>query len=429
MAIAVNSKAAFLSHLTELELFHLKDKFIELGFDTYGNFGFGCADPNNQELMEREIIKPLVGDDRRLVPRVRRLFAQAYAIALADSERFTSKEPEPIVRLHPAEREDRRKTLKARITGFDIAGENDPSVRLIDRCSTILNTGMVKYLPWAKCTTSASELLEEPEDPALRVASDGRLTKAPECDGPDCDTSTDLLVDLALRRRAIAMDIADLSKYEVMAFWHEILKQALLRDPPPGYARVSYAQLLSADKEFFKIIAEKCREGCKRASADQATRFEIAAKEATDNFNIRLLLAPLPRSASGSSSPASSPAIQSSGSDTQLKKLRDTVAGMRGEIMQLKRKSGDSDPNVPGNSSNKRNRRSLNGASSSGGGGNVPPGLRGKRTRTDNREPLCFNYNLPKGCSLAAPGQRCPRGWHLCAEPGCKSTHSLTSHR
>ena len=50
--------------------------------------------------------------------------------------------------------------------------------------------------------------------------------------------------------------------------------------------------------------------------------------------------------------------------------------------------------------------------------GEVWTTARGKR--------LCWDFNLAKGCDLAKPGQACPKGLHLCAEPGCQKPHSLT---
>ena len=54
--------------------------------------------------------------------------------------------------------------------------------------------------------------------------------------------------------------------------------------------------------------------------------------------------------------------------------------------------------------------------------------LAGKCRQTAAGEPICFNYNL-RGCSGAAAGQRCERGWHLCAEPGFQKAHPLSEHR
>eukprot|EP00972_Heterocapsa_arctica_P018073 2670746-Heterocapsa_arctica.AAC.1 len=51
-------------------------------------------------------------------------------------------------------------------------------------------------------------------------------------------------------------------------------------------------------------------------------------------------------------------------------------------------------------------------------GPSMPPTLIGKAFQTAGGEPICFQFNLQSGCSLASPGGRCPRGFHVCAEPG-----------
>ena len=56
----------------------------------------------------------------------------------------------------------------------------------------------------------------------------------------------------------------------------------------------------------------------------------------------------------------------------------------------------------------------------------MPAELRNKWHRTANGDLLCFGYNTAKGCDQARDGERCTRGWHLCAEPKCLQTHSLT---
>ena len=47
---------------------------------------------------------------------------------------------------------------------------------------------------------------------------------------------------------------------------------------------------------------------------------------------------------------------------------------------------------------------------------------------TESGDPVCFAYQLG-GCSLAKPGERCPRGWHVCAVKGCGSkSHGMRGH-
>ena len=59
----------------------------------------------------------------------------------------------------------------------------------------------------------------------------------------------------------------------------------------------------------------------------------------------------------------------------------------------------------------------------------VPKLLIGKWYQTREGERLCWAFNLPGGCDKAKAGEKCDRGWHLCAEPNCLKAHSLQDHR
>ena len=108
-----------------------------------------------------------------------------------------------------------------------------------------------------------------PEVAALKLDDKGFIVRSEAPDGPDANMGTDLLLTLALRCRALAADIADTCKYETMSAWHEVLLTALLREPPPGYSKVSYKQLLNADQEVWRLTA---RLAGQTASAHQAVR-------------------------------------------------------------------------------------------------------------------------------------------------------------
>ena len=58
----------------------------------------------------------------------------------------------------------------------------------------------------------------------------------------------------------------------------------------------------------------------------------------------------------------------------------------------------------------------------------MPSELRGKWHKHSNGEPLCFGYNTSRGCTHAKDGEKCNKGWHLCAEPKCLQPHSLQAH-
>ena len=58
----------------------------------------------------------------------------------------------------------------------------------------------------------------------------------------------------------------------------------------------------------------------------------------------------------------------------------------------------------------------------------MPKQLVGKASETGDGKRLCWAYNID-GCPNAEDGEECPRGWHLCCEPGCFKPHPLPKHR
>ena len=326
MSSVINSAAAFTSFLKEIGLASLLPAFEEQCWETYGDLGFACASPGDPASIKSEIIDKLLGSSpagetpdpalvaaykakEKLIPRIRRAFATAYSIAQADAEKFAAQDQDPVIRLHPAEREVRRQKLQQSISGFSMSGELDPSSRLVDLMATILQSGQVRYVPWQKCTTARSELLDKKETPGLKLGANGCLVPAELPEGPNCDLSSDLALDNALRRRSLAAEIAGLCEYQAMQLWHECLKEAIYSEPIPGYGRVSHAQLARADRELWTLIAASCRNGCKGELPEGPTAFQDALKEHMFSLRIRLLLSPLPSSSARGSSLAPPPLL------------------------------------------------------------------------------------------------------------------------
>jgi len=234
-----------------------------------------------------------------------------------------------------------------------------------------------------------------------------------------------LQLDLALRRRSLAADMAALCSFEAMNLWSETLKASLLRCPPPGYAPISYKQLRDADQEVWRQTAAACRAGCKARSPGSKSAFESAFVSACSDFEVRLLLAPLPLGSRGfsSSSAASSsqPPPAQPARDQTMQNLQRQVQSLQGQLEGMKRKAGgqpDSRQPPPRKDKSKRQRGRFQ----------LPDELKGKATKTARGEPICFAYNL-SGCSGAVPGQKCSKGYHVCAEPGCGKAHCLKDHR
>ena len=58
----------------------------------------------------------------------------------------------------------------------------------------------------------------------------------------------------------------------------------------------------------------------------------------------------------------------------------------------------------------------------------MPHAIVGKESNDSKSKRLCFAYNM-EGCSAAADGQECPKGRHICCEPGCGAAHTLHNHK
>jgi len=421
----VDSKAAFEQRLTDLELQDLLPKFTELKWLTFGDFGFASSAPpgGDAATFEAEVLKPLLGEQRVLAAKVRRLYAQSYALAIAETEHATTGDDKPVA-MNAAEREARRALLSERLSGFSLAGANDPSNKLIDRMAAILLKSEVRYVEWSKCSERSQELVDIPDVTALKVGKDGLVHQAFIPHDPSADCSTDLLLDLCWRRRALAADVAGLCSYECMHNWHEVMKAEYLRAPPAGFGRVTLAQCKAADEEVWRLVAASCRTGVGKKPGAIRTRFEEAFNEATRDFGVRLRMQPLPRGSSSSASSSSFPPAPPGQPrpDRELQTLRNQLNQAREQNSNLKRKmSTTSGVNLvqdwkkgKGKGKGKKDNRPRQ----------APAELRGKQLTTSNGDNICYSFNLG-GCPDAAPGERCPKGWHVCAEPGCGKAHPI----
>ena len=337
---AADSETVFFARVAELGLGDLKPKFVENGWKSFSDFAFACSDFKNSDpnLFNTEVVKPLVAEAKDRIPRIRRLYMQSYVIGSAEMERYANPQPDTRVAMHPADRGDALDRLSKRMTGFTVAHASEPSHALIDKCATIVQKGVVRYIPWEKCTSRDEEILDESEEPGLKLNAEGVFVQTP-AKGPDADVSGELRWDLALRRRCLAMDVAGLCSFEAGVLWHEAMKAAYLASPPPGYRRVTWAQLLNADRALFKKVSEDCPNGCKAKPGETVTDFEKAWKKAAFNFEVRLVMQALP-CPSGSHSITSSPASFSFAAppDFRMKKLENKLKSTEDQLRSTKRK-------------------------------------------------------------------------------------------
>ena len=421
MANASSSESAFKSFVDELQLTPLFPKMKEHGWVTFGDFSFATGDPDGKDaaLFDKDVVQVLLPADgtmKNLLPRLRRLYAQSYIVSSQNMADFAN--PQGVTeKAHMllSDRAARTEALRAKITGFDVAGPNLPSIQLIDTCTTILTKGHMKHIPWEKCTSRDDEAVDDPIVRGLRITSEGLLMQDVTPD-LNTDVSGQFLWDYAVRRRALAAEIAGLCDYTPMNRWHETLKSHLLMPPPAGHKKVTWQQLLNADKALWQMVARECENGCKADHADPKgeTAFEKAFRKAAFDPDVRAHLHFLQ-----GDSPANGPDLARL--QNRIQNLEQQLAGQKRKHNEIQDKGkGKGKKGDKGKGKGKHRRGANNQSSKPAAFGDLP-------SKTPSGENLCFNFNLPVGCPHAQPGEKCHRGWHMC--PRCDKPHSLNGCR
>ena len=82
--MAHSSRTAFSQALAEYGLDTLTAKFKERGWETFNDFAFSISDPSGKDAQafQKEVIEEVLAEDQKaIIPKLRRLYAQAYVYA------------------------------------------------------------------------------------------------------------------------------------------------------------------------------------------------------------------------------------------------------------------------------------------------------------------------------------------------------------
>ena len=288
-------------------------------------------------------------------------------------------------RLTNVERADRYRKQVDRLSGLSIKGYLEPSDALVDLACTQYDNNRLSYIAWEKCTSRSDEQERDmKKDPMLTLdVTSGKLKLERKHEDAITEVNSDLRVQQALQRRALAYDLANVITYEKMMLWNEKLMKARLTDPPPGFNRVSFAQLERADRRFFAEV-------CDLTSGIQLTTggrpFEKVLKECMYDSEVLHCLHPMPQSTT-------------------------TKEPGPNRVQPYKPTGGK------GKASGDKGR-------GKGKGGIMPQEMLalGCRSSTNSGQPICYGYTLGQ-CSNKVTKGRCDRGYHVCAIPGCGGHH------
>ena len=240
----------------------------------------------------------------------------------------------------------------------------------------------LRYIPWEKCVSKEAELAgEKKKDVRFTVEeSSGKLKIEQKQPDLVADTSTEILVQQALTRRALAMDQANLLEFNVMDQWTQRIMKARMQTPAENFSKPTWKQLEAADRQLFSELRDKTRSGVQTTGAGRP--LDSLLPDAMYMNEVSCLLQPFPMPVSR---------------DNQVK------------------------PEVP-----KTERPSPYGRGGGKGKGKhktrfmtrLPQGLEGCRSHTNRGDPICFAFNLgvprrARSATRASAFARCRNVGHM----------------
>ena len=162
--MALDSKAYFNSLATAYGLGPYLERMDELGWSTMGVFAF-CASfvpgsPDDTPFIVKVVIPVLGTEEHRLTAALRRLHFDAYTLIAADAQRRGAgmEEDAKPRRLPAPEQNSRLDELKIQLNpGVQIQRPLEPSHLLIDKYTAMVETGELRWLPWAELTSREAE--------------------------------------------------------------------------------------------------------------------------------------------------------------------------------------------------------------------------------------------------------------------------------
>ena len=326
---------------------------------------------------------------------LRQLAYESLTVAVAAIKQRIEGAEEGTSRKLPAhERDERMRRQARRVTGLQIKGDYEPAHSVVDAFVGMLEESVLKVLPLSRCISRDQELAQAKADKQVVVLENHQLQvkPTPKTLTGEASLSNELRVHNAMVRRGLAMDQAGLMTFTV----HDKIMREFLghltRPHPPGFKGPDIQAVLRADQELWVRCADECKSNLK-VGADGRLPLDVAAENLYQSSTVIFNLLPLPGSRSTKRSRSAS---QSSGQKSVKKK----------------KKKKQPNPKKDGNRSK------------------LPESLKGFSGVNKQKQRICYNYNLPHGCTLEAAsdghgGQKCQRGLHQCIR--CHKQHPLHS--
>ena len=394
-------------------------------------FNASSYHPNKEDDMPlmklvSEITKTAPNDPTREAMAVfRRLCYEAWVLSASDlRDRIERRNDDAPRSLMMPERIERNKNQKERIKGIRMKGHRQCSHHLVDLIDGMATKNVLQYVALKDCTTRAQELKGVKQEPYFATdPSTGFLKKFEGSSSAEAGFSSDGLLLNCLERRDLAFDNCRLVALETFSEWTDRLYECYIATPPPGFETIGLDQILEADQALFEQMAEMTDESGICPENDKFP-LEEALVKAMEKQQVNLHLTYRRHgNSSASSRQAKSPEKRSRQPETtedkkmqaRITQLENTIKNLRsGKDSKAKKTEGKKDKGggkggKEGKLQHTRMPREL-------------IGLKPQMPKGENEgDQICYGFNLG-GCTKAAKGEKCARGWHVCMK--ChKSSH------
>ena len=377
----VDSESAFRKRCEQLQT-GLADKAEAQNLTTFPTFAFSAGSPQNQ-VSDAEIAKlaetiygtPTLGD----VATIRRLHFESCTYLLNDmkTNAINVDSSEPLKKLPFIEKQTRLEAQRKRITGLLHKPDQKP---VIDMAFHIVETGALTYIGPSKCHSREMEIQADSKQRSKQIITleQGSLRSASANTMADVDTSTELRLFFALQRRHLAFEIVHLLSWQPCQIWLDKLMGSLLHESSIAGPGLSLTQILRADREIFTIMAAEFS-GSLVAEKDKPPPLDAIFVRLMHDPRVNVHLIALPRM------PTRAPNAQPKGT----------------------KREGEHGGN-PRNQPPKKPRLGERAPAK------IPEELKGLKLKTIEGKPMCWHFNMSKGCNNQTKNGRCKFGYHSC---------------
>jgi hypothetical protein len=393
---AIESEAVFRNRSLAMGLVQADlDAMRIKGWVTFSRFAFASSfipGQGDDATFVTNVVELVLGDRNHARASIlRRLYFESYTLTAADLRSKVERSgDEPPKKMPAPERHSRYETIKAKLTGVDLRGPNEPSHHLIDICAAMLEEGVMRYIPWEDLSSRDDELKGVKKIKEWKPTASGTLKEVSSEELKNTDLTSDLKIYQALNRRGVALEMSNLMEFSSHDKLTKLFIREYQREPPEGYSKVSIDQIVRADQEAFRILADETREGLAADGMGIRPLDKHIDTVMTDS-TVRMMLMPL----------------------VHRSKAKGDGKGQKGE----KEKEKEKKKQGKGGKAKGDGKGQKGGKNKKRGPGEMPGGLEGSSVTKDGKR-ICYGFNLGT-CSEKGAG--CPRGRRVCTK--CQEAH------